>query len=296
MQYLCAITLVSLFLLTSLCGVALGQSDSTTKVSSDWKLVWFDEFDKNGAPDPKKWKFENGFVRNQELQWYQPQNARCEKGVLIIEGKREQRPNPNFEMGSGDWKKNRKFVEYTSTSLTTGGLHSWQYGRFEMRAKIDTRSGIWPAFWTVGVDGEWPSNGEIDIMEFYRGKLLANVAWGTNRRWTAKWDSATRPISELGNAHWADKFHVWRMDWDADTIKLYVDDTLLNSTDLKDTINGDGSGKNPFHQPHSIILNLAIGGQNGGDPASTVFPSRFAVDYVRVYQKEEKKILSSSTK
>lgn len=291
MRCLFEILLLSLFALTSLCGAVLAQADSpvapkdTIPPSTAWKLVWADEFDKPGAPDPMKWTFETGFVRNQELQWYQPQNARCENGLLIIEGKRERLPNPRYEAGSGDWKGNREFAEYTAASLTTGGLHSWKYGRFEMRAKIDTRSGLWPAFWTVGVAGEWPSNGEIDIMEFYRGKLLANVAWGTDRRWTAKWDSVARPVSELGDADWANKFHVWRMDWDENTIKLYVDDTLLNTTDLKDTINGDGSGKNPFHQPHSIILNLAIGGQNGGDPAGTKFPSLFEVDYVRVYQK-----------
>ncbi len=259
---------------------------TTAQEQPGWKLVWSDEFNRDGAPDPKNWTFETGFVRNEEFQWYQPENARCRKGLLVIEGRKERKPNPQYEPGSTDWRRNRQFAEYTSASMTTQGLHSWQFGRFEMRARIDTRDGLWPAFWTLGVDGDWPSNGEIDIMEYYRGKLLANVAWGTEKRWNAKWHSTARPLAEFNDPNWSKKFHIWRMDWDAESIKLYVDDRLLNTTELKDTINGDGSGKNPFLQPHYLILNLAIGGQSGGDPTSTKFPARYEIDYVRVYQKD----------
>ena len=75
--------------------------------------------------------------------------------------------------GSSDWKKSREYAEYTSASLITKGLHSWKYGRFEMRGRIDTRDGLWPAFWTLGTARPWPANGKIDIMEYYRGILLA---------------------------------------------------------------------------------------------------------------------------
>ncbi|HKQ79114.1 MAG TPA: glycoside hydrolase family 16 protein [Blastocatellia bacterium] len=253
--------------------------------SDGWKLVWADEFDKDGRPDPRKWGYEAGFVRNREHQWYQPDNARCEKGMLIVEGRRERKKNPNYNPNSGDWKAGREYADYTSASLTTKGLSQWQYGRFEMRGRIDTRPGLWPAFWTLGTEGEWPSNGEIDIMEYYRGMLLANVAWGTERRWTPEWDTVKKPISEFNDPDWSRKFHVWRMDWDDQAIRLYVDDLLLNTTDLKDTFNKDAEGRNPFHQPHYIILNLAIGGSNGGDPSGTDFPSRLEVDYVRIYRK-----------
>jgi len=252
--------------------------------SDGYRLVWSDEFDKEGKLDEKHWTYEKGFVRNNELQWYQPENAFCEKGFLIIEGRRERKPNPNHEAGSKDWKKKRKEIEYTSSSVTTRGLHHWQYGRFEIRAKIDTSPGLWPAFWCLGIKGEWPSNGEIDIMEYYRGKLLANVAWGTNKRWKAKWDTVRKPIEEFGDPDWSKKFHVWRMDWDEESIRLYVDGKLLNTTLLKDTINGDKERKNPFKQPHYIIPNLAIGGNSGGDPSKTKFPSRYVIDYVRIYQ------------
>jgi beta-glucanase (GH16 family) len=262
----------------------LRSATEKSESRAGYQLVWADEFDQNGRPNPQNWTYETGFVRNQELQWYQSENAWCENGVLIIEGRRERKLNPSFQSGSKDWVKSRQYGEYTSASLTTNGLHSWQYGRFEMRGRIDTRLGLWPGFWTLGVEGEWPSNGEIDIMEYYKGLLLANVAWGSGRQWEAKWDSVKKPITEFPDPKWSQKFHTWRMDWDNDKIDLYVDDMLLNSTDLKDTFNQDKEAKNPFRQPQYIILNLAIGGQSGGDPSQTKFPARFEVDYVRVYK------------
>jgi beta-glucanase (GH16 family) len=253
--------------------------------AEDWKLVWSDEFDRAGRPDARNWTFESGFVRNNELQWYQPENAWCQDGLLIIEGRRERKRNPVYKTNSTDWKTNREYSDYTSASLTTRGLHCWQYGRFEMRARINTRPGLWPAFWTLGLTGEWPGNGEIDIMEYYQGTLLANAAWGTERRWVARWDSARKPIVEFNDPDWPRKFHIWRMDWDERAMRLSVDDLLLNTVDLDQTYNTDKARKNPFRQPHAILLSLAIGGTNGGDPSNTEFPARFEVDYVRVHQR-----------
>jgi beta-glucanase (GH16 family) len=255
--------------------------------SADWRLVWSDEFETVGRPDPRNWTYETGFVRNDELQWYQPENAWCQDGLLIIEGRRERKRNPNYKLNSTDWKTNREHADYTSASLTTRGLRSWQYGRFELRGRIDTRLGLWPAFWTLGLTGEWPCNGEIDIMEYYQGTLLANAAWGTEQRWVPKWDSIRKPITGFNDPDWPRKFHVWRMDWDESAIRLSVDGLLLNTVNLDQTFNSDRAGKNPFRQPHYLILNLAIGGTNGGDASKTEFPARFEVDYVRVYQKAE---------
>jgi beta-glucanase (GH16 family) len=249
-----------------------------------YTLVWADEFDRDGRPDPANWTFERGFVRNQELQWYQPENARVENGLLVIEASRERRRNPDYQAGSTDWKRNREFAEYSSSSLTTRGLHSWQYGRIEMRGRIDTRAGMWPAFWTLGVSGEWPRNGEIDIMEFYRGTLLANAAWGSAQRWQPVWDNSRKPLAAFEDPDWSGRFHIWRMDWDENLIRLTVDGQLLNDIDLSKTFNMDGTNKNPFRQPHYLIANLAIGGQ-GGDPSATAFPALFEIDYIRVYQK-----------
>ena len=277
-------TICLIFMITSIVTIQQAYSSSNSNSSTELKLVWSDEFDKDGRPDPNNWTYEQGFVRNEELQWYQPDNARCQDGLLIIEGQRERKQNPRYSADGRDWRRSREFVEYTSSSLTTRRLHSWKFGRFEMRGRIDTRPGLWPAFWTLGVKGPWPSNGEIDIMEYYRGVLLANAAWGTEKRWVAKWDDSKKPITEFNDPNWSEKFHIWRMDWDADSIKLYVDDMLLNQVDLEETINKDDEGKNPFHQPHYIILNLAIGGKAGGDPSNTQFPAKFEVDYVRIYQ------------
>ena len=255
--------------------------EQMTSFERQTRLVWAEEFHEDGLPNPEYWNFEHGFVRNYEYQWYQPENAWIEDGQLIIEGRRERMENPNYIPDSDNWRFNREFAEYTSTSLHTRGRLSWKFGRFEIRARIDIDSGLWPAWWTLGVEGQWPHNGEIDIMEYYRGMLLANAAWGTEEQWVAAWNDSRTPVSELGD-NWADEFHVWRMDWDENFIHLYVDDMLLNKIDLSETINPDG--KNPFHQPHYMLLNLAIGGTNGGDPSETAFPGRFEIDYIRVYE------------
>jgi beta-glucanase (GH16 family) len=246
----------------------------------EWKLVWSDEFDRDGRPDPSRWTYETGFVRNQELQWYQPENAHCENGMLIIEARRERRPNPNYRSGDTRWQSGREFAEYTSASVTTKGIASWRYGRFEMRARIDTRAGLWPAFWTLGVERRWPANGEVDIMEYYRGTLLANLIWAGGNRTTSF--TRRKPLAAFSDPEWSKQFHVWRMDWTEERIVITVDGEVLNDSPLDQAANPDGT--NGFRQPHYIILNLAIGGTAGGDPSATGFPARFEVDYVRVYQ------------
>lgn len=251
------------------------------------KLAWNDEFNYEGTPDPASWRHEKGFVRNRELQWYQEENAKCTGGVLLIEGRRQTVKNPGYSIGSDDWRRAREYAEYTSASIQTRGFHQWQFGRFEIRARIDTAQGAWPAIWTLGVSGGWPSGGEIDIMEFYRingiPMILANFAWGTEKRFVAKWDDLKMPLSEITgtDSEWVNKFHIWRMDWDRDSIKLFLDDRLLNSVSLTETVNPDGF--NPFLQPHYLLLNLAIGA-NGGNPSGSRFPIKYEVDWVRVYQ------------
>ncbi|MGC1390112.1 MAG: glycoside hydrolase family 16 protein [Bacteroidales bacterium] len=262
---------------------------SPPKEIQGMKLVWNDEFNNQGKPDDANWIYETGIVRNQELQWYQPDNAKCANGLLTIEGRKEKIKNPDFIAGSVNWETSREYAEYSAASIMTRGKKQWQFGRFEIRARIDTACGAWPAIWTLGISKEWPSTGEIDIMEFYRVKgiptVLANFAWGTSQRWVAKWNDLKKPLSDftVKDKDWTKKFHLWRMDWNKDSINLFLDDQLLNTTLLSHSINPDGF--NPFLQPHYLLLNLAIG-RIGGDPSKSGFPIKYEIDYVRVYQKK----------
>jgi len=250
--------------------------------TNGWKLVWSDEFNTNGPPDPANWNYERGFVRNRELQWYQPGNAFCTNGLLVIEARPEHKSNPTFLAGSADWRTRREWINYTSASLTTRHLREFTYGKFEMRARIDTRSGSWPAFWTLGATPgiRWPAGGEIDIMEFYAGTVLANFGYQLDGK--TKWLALKKPVGELGGDAWSKEFHTWTMEWDAPQIDLRLDGQLMNRLTLAEADHADRG--NPFHRPVYLILNQAIGA-NGGDPSGTRFPIRFEVDWVRVYQR-----------
>ncbi|PXY39342.1 beta-glucanase [Flavobacterium cheongpyeongense] len=252
-----------------------------------YKLVWNDEFTKDGIPDEKNWNYETGFVRNQEDQWYQKENAYCKAGFLIIEARKENRVNPDFDATThSDWAKKRDSIKVTSSSLMTRGKHSWQYGRFEMRAKIPTGKGMWPAFWTLGIEGNWPINGEIDIMEYYTGKVLANACWESDEP-TTVWDSSVKMLTDFKDKDWANRFHVWRMDWNDQWIRLYVDDQLLNEISVSESMKYKKQEIKPFQQPHYLLVNLAVGGMNGGEYTSDSLPSKYIIDYIRVYQKKK---------
>ncbi len=250
--------------------------------ADDWKLVWHDEFDKDGPPDPANWDYERGFVRNRELQYYQPENAVCRGGMLIIEAKRERKRNPDYRPDGSGWK-NREWIDYTSACLITKGKHEFTYGKFEMRARIDIRAGSWPAFWTLGAVRDrvpWPECGEIDIMEYYTGTVLANVCHGLNGK--QKWSTVKRPVAEFGGDAWAKEFHIWTMEWDEKQIDLLLDGKLMNRFNVA---GDDEAGKdNAFRKPQYILLNQAIG-STGGDPSKTEFPVRMEVDWVRVYKR-----------
>jgi len=259
-----------------------------------WKLVWCDEFNQDGRLDTTVWNYEQGFKRNHEDQWYQAENAYCRNGKLIIEARREQaeRKNPDYEAGSADWRKKREHIAYTSASVNTAGKYEFLYGRLEVRAKIPTAGGAWPAIWLLGSGMPWPSCGEIDVMEYYRiggvPHILANACWGDSIPNHAVWNSQRIPFTHFTghDAKWADKFHTWRMDWDESSIRFYLDDELLNEISLGTTVNGSiGLGTNPFRKPQYVLLNLALGGDNGGEIADEAFPMKYEIDYVRVYQK-----------
>ncbi len=252
-----------------------------------YRLVWSDEFDRDGAPDPAAWRFEQGFVRNHELQWYQPDNARCEDGLLVIEARREKVANPEHREGSPNWRRSRAEAGYTSASLTTAGKVDWTYGRFEIRARFPALPGLWPAIWTTG-RGRWPHGGEIDIMEYYDHGILANYCWA-GPRGRSKWDSSFHKLEKFDptdGEKWGEEFHLWVMEWEPEEIRIFLDGVLLNTLDMDRAVNEDGPAINPFTRPQAMRLNMAIGGDRGGDPSKTAFPQRYEIDYVRVYQKE----------
>ena len=251
---------------------------ATAEQAESWKLAWSDEFDVDGRLDPEKWGYERGFVRNREVQWYQPDNAFCEDGMLVIEGRREAKPVQVKRRGEVRTVQ----TQYTSSSVTTWGKFSWLYGRLEVRAKIVAEEGLWPAIWTLGERGRWPANGEVDLMEYYHHSILANAAWRGQK--DIVWDSVKKPMADF-DAEWAKEFHIWRMDWDAKRIVLSIDDQVIN--EIETTAANQTADPPPFAQPHYLLLNLAIGGTNGGDPAAATYPSRYLVDYVRVYQAVE---------
>lgn len=257
--------------------------------ASKYRLVWQDEFSQDGPLNPADWGYELGYVRNHEPQWYQPQNATCENGNLVITARKETVPNPYCDPQSKDWTRNRVSAPYTSASVITKGKHELKYGRFEVRAKIPVTDGAWPAIWCLGsksVTGEWPACGEVDILEFYSHKIWANTCWyGANGG--SAWDSCPTPFTHFTDKDkdWAERYHVWRMDWDSLSIKLYLDGEMLNETDLTQVhqpLNDFCRVENPFRQPLYLILNLALRTPDGIDESK--FPLKYYIDYVRFYE------------
>jgi beta-glucanase (GH16 family) len=256
--------------------------------ADDWQLVWSDEFDQPGLPDPARWTYEEGFVRNQELQYYtrgRRENARVENGLLVIEARREKFPNPGYKPDAKDeGKRAREFAEYTSASLTTRSIAAWRYGRVEVRAKLPGGRGMWPAIWMLGEDRSvgWPACGEIDIMEFVG--FDPDTIHGTVH--TAKYNHVkkTQKGSRLRVPAAYEDFHVYALEWDAGKIDFFVD----NEKYFRFTNEGTGADAWPFDKPHYLILNAAVGGAWGGAKGIDVniFPTRYYIDYVRVYQKK----------
>lgn len=235
------------------------------------KLLWADEFDTDGLPDPENWSYDigDGGWGNHELEYYTAnnlENARIENGKLIIEAKVD----------------STKPKGYTSARLVTKGKASWQFGYLEVSAKLPAGKGTWPAIWMLpekDLHGGWPANGEIDIMEhvgYDPGVIHGTVHTKAFNHVIGTQKGNTKEVENFDSA-----FHTYAIDWNTEKIDFYIDGQKYFSF--------NNTGKDftewPFDQPFHLILNLAVGGDWGGSQGvdKDIWPQRMEIDYVRVY-------------
>ncbi len=226
-------------------------------------LIWSEEFNTDGAPDPAKWGYDLGAGGwgNNELQYYtsRPENVVIINGALKITAKRESFMSSAF----------------TSTRLISKDKFSFKYGKVEVRAKLPIGVGTWPAIWMLGSNintVSWPGCGEIDIME-HVGKTQ-NKIYGTLHypgRSGGNADGANINVSNVST-----EFHIYSVEWSASFIKIYADNQLFFTY-----VN---NGSTPFNQNFFMILNVAMGGDFGGPVDAAFSNSSMEIDYVRVYQ------------
>ena len=254
----------------SIAALALLAAAQTPAMSEKGKLLWSDEFLVDGRPNPAIWGYDTGSVANNEKQFYpvdRPENSRVENGRLVIEARKD-----NFEGH-----------EITSARLVTRGKKEILYGRVEVRAKVPTGRGTWPAIWTLGTNIKevgWPLCGEIDMMEFVgydSDRLHFNVHTKAYNHVMKTNKGTTIDAPKV----WA-AFHTYTMDWTPERIDWMLDGKRVYTYKKPENATIE---QWPFDAPQYLLLNLAIGGDWGGAKGidDAIFPSRFEVDYVRVY-------------
>jgi beta-glucanase (GH16 family) len=285
-------TTLAIVTLLLLCGAAPAPQSPAPAPAGEWKLVWSDEFDRPGSPDPAKWDYEEGFIRNNESQYYtrgRSENARVEGGHLVIEARHEPWANPRFDAKARSGRRGspatRPSAEYTSASLTTFGRAEWTYGRVEVRAKLPKGRGVWPAAWMLGVNRRqvgWPACGEIDILEFV-GHTPDTVHATVHFRNRDGRHQQSGDRLKVGDP--CDDFHVYAVEWTPEQMEFFFDGRPYHHFDLAGA--DDKKGDNAFLHPQHLILNFAVGGAWGGPVDPAVFPQQYLVDYVRVYQRPE---------
>jgi len=240
---------------------------------SCYELIWSDEFNYSGLPDSTVWYFEeggNGWGNN-ELQYYTSkriENAHVENGNLTIEARKE----------------NYNGRQYTSARLITYPTnHTWKYGKIEAKIKLPYGQGIWPAFWALGngifENTPWPACGEIDIVELVGGgegrddKIYGTMHYDDNGH--AEYGGSY----QLPTGIFADAFHIFSIEWTSSQIKWFIDGIQFHSATIT------AIELSEFQKNFFLLLNVAVGGNWPGSPdATTVFPQKMIVDYVRVYQ------------
>ena len=241
------------------------------------KLVWSDEFTKDGLPDPNKWSYDKGDGcpdvcgwGNNEWQYYttaQSKNARVQDGLLIIEAHKE-------NIGS---------KAYSSARLVSKNKGDWTYGYIEVKAKLPKGKGVWPAIWMLPTDweyGGWPRSGEIDIMEhvgYQPDSLYGSIHTGKYNHLLG-----TQPTKGVFSKSLYDEFHIYGCDWTPDNVTfIYDGQRYLTFNREKGDIDAW-----PFDKKFHLLLNIAVGGNWGGKYGvdENIWPQKMLVDYVRVYQ------------
>lgn len=276
----------------------------------DYKLVWEDDFNYEGAPHSDKWYFETGNFQwpNRELQAYtsRPENVVVHDDNLIIRALKER-----------DGER-----EYTSAKITTAGRMAWKYGYFEFRVKLPRGIGSWPAIWMMPLiqypkmpdwvplrpngrpdfsklteeerkklpefpkDMHWPNCGEIDILE-HIGRLENNLLFSLHSKNHNHANKNTVPYTTRVkfDEDLCDDFHIYGMEWTEEYIEYFVDGKSFCKYSKSDDKENQGHDSWPFDKPYYLIMNIAVGGGLGGPVTDSHLPFEMFVDYVRIYQK-----------
>jgi len=245
-----------------------------------WTLVWNDEFNSDNL-DLTKWDYQLGTGSqyglsgwgNNEEQYYTDQinnlyfdTCDIDNNCLIIKA----------------YHQTYESSEYTSSRIKSAGAGVRTYGRIDVRAKLPSAPGTWPAIWMLPENttyGGWPASGEIDIME-HVGCDLGTIH-GSIHCNNYNHQDGTQQTSTLQNLN-VEEFHIYRIEWNESYIKWYVDDTMF----FQFNNNQEGPDSWPFDIDFHLIINLAIGGNFGGycEFTSSAFPQEMEIDYVRIYE------------
>ncbi|OYX28439.1 MAG: hypothetical protein B7Z06_01500 [Flavobacteriales bacterium 32-35-8] len=278
-NYTCTTEGLNEYVITVFAYSSTGNSISSFKkvavfvAESGPQLIWSDEFNTDGAPDASKWSFDlgNGCPDlcgwgNGEKQYYtnRSDNVKVENGVLKIIAKKE----------------NHEGSEYTSAKLLTKGKFDFTYGRVDVRAKLPSGSGTWPAIWMLGANIDavgWPICGEIDIMEHWgHNPTLVSSATHTP---SCSGGCPNTKVGETTITDYATEFHIYSLEWTADELNFIIDGNLKYS--YKPTVKNSSNW--PYFAPQYLILNVAMGGSWFSiDP--NFEESVMEIDYIKVYK------------
>ena len=243
----------------------------------EYRLVWADEFDYEGKPDPEKWNYDLGNHQwaNRELQAYtdRPDNVFVKDGKLTLCARKEQ-----------DGER-----QYTSCRMTTYGRQSWKYGYFEIRARLPQGRGSWPAFWfladSIRQGTGWSLCGEIDMMEHtlvHENDIVYSLH-------SQKHNHTRRDTRQYSTSVYREgvcqDFHIYGMEWTRDYVEYFFDGESVCKYCRTDDPEDQTENAWPYDQPFYLILNIAVGGFMGGPVAEEDLPYVMEIDYVRAYQK-----------